>query len=261
MKKQIKEIRIANKQEKKQARAEYKSAVRLSKVKKEESIKELYETGQLPRPKDPPKRAVLEEIGNAVTHGVGAMFGIAALIIMLVLSENALERAGAIVYGVGLSVMFSMSCLYHSFRHGLAVKRLFRRFDYSSIYLLIGATFAPVLLGFFSNTFGFVFFGVQWAIIATGITFVGVFGPTRLRWLHIPLYVLLGWSAIMLLPGMISGGALKMALFILGGGITYSVGIIPFILKKRCSHFIWHFFVLAGAVVQWVGIFTHIYLG
>ena len=180
---------------------------------------------------------------------------------MLLLSENALERAGAVVYGVGLSVMFPMSCLYHSFRHGAAVKRLFRRFDYSSIYLLIGATFAPVLLGFFSNTFGFIFFGIQWALIATGVTFVGVFGPTRLRWLHIPLYVILGWSAIMLLPGMIGGGALKMALFILGGGVIYSVGIIPFVLKKRASHFIWHFFVLAGAVVQWVGIFTHIYLG
>ena len=211
--------------------------------------------------KDPPKRSLLEEIGNAVTHGVGALFGLAAAVFMIILSDNGYELAGAIVYGVGLSVMFTMSCLYHSFRHGSAVKRLFRRFDYSSIYLLIGATFAPVLIAYFGGAFGFVFLAVQWAIIATGVTFVGVFGPARLRWLHIPLYVLLGWSAIMLLPGMISGGALKMALFILGGGVVYSLGIIPFALKKRASHFIWHFFVLAGAVVQWVGIFTHIYLG
>ena len=211
--------------------------------------------------KDPPKRSLLEEIGNAVTHGVGALFGLAAAVFMIILSDNGYELAGAIVYGVGLSVMFTMSCLYHSFRHGSAVKRLFRRFDYSSIYLLIGATFAPVLIAHFGGAFGFVFLAVQWAIIATGVTFVGVFGPARLRWLHIPLYVLLGWSAIMLLPGMISGGALKMAFFILGGGVVYSLGIIPFALKKRASHFIWHFFVLAGAVVQWVGIFTHIYLG
>lgn len=210
--------------------------------------------------KDPPKRSLIEEIGNAVTHGVGALFGLAAAVFMIILSDNGYELAGAIVYGVGLSVMFSMSCLYHSFRHGSAVKRLFRRFDYSSIYLLIGATFAPVLIAYFGGIFGFVFLSVQWAIIATGVTFVGVFGPARLRWLHIPLYVLLGWSAIMLLPGMISGGALKMALFILGGGVVYSLGIIPFVLKKRVSHFIWHFFVLAGAIVQWFGIFSHIYL-
>ena len=260
MKKKIKEIKSISKKEKKQAKADFKSALRSIRAKKEESIRALYEIENIPRPKDPPKRSILEEIGNAVTHGIGAIFGIAALVVMLVLSENALERAGAIVYGVGLSVMFSMSCLYHSFRHGAAVKRLFRRFDYSSIYLLIGATFAPVLLGFFSNTFGFIFFGIQWAIIATGVTFVGVFGPTRLRWLHIPLYVILGWSAIMLLPGMIGGGALKMALFILGGGVTYSVGIIPFVLKKRASHFIWHFFVLGGAIVQWFGIYKYIFL-
>ncbi len=208
---------------------------------------------------NPPKRSLLEEIGNATTHGVGSLFGITASVLMFIYANRPLEYAGAAVYAFGLVVMFTMSCLYHAFRHGSAVKRLFRRFDYSSIYLLIGATFAPVLLAFFSDIFGFVFFGVQWAIIAAGITFVGVFGPTRLRFVHIPLYVILGWSAIMLMPRMISECP-PLFYYILAGGVTYSIGIIPFALKKKISHFIWHFFVLAGAVVQWVGIFLYIYL-
>ena len=138
------------------------------------------------------------------------------------------------------------------------MKRLFRRFDYSSIYLLIGATFAPVLLCLYENTFGLIFFAAQWLIIACGISLVGVFGPTRLRFVHIPLYVILGWSALMLFPGMISV-APALAFWILAGGVLYTVGIIPFLMKSNVAHFIWHIFVLAAAIVQWIGIYTYVY--
>jgi len=202
---------------------------------------------------------VLEEVGNAVTHGVGALFAIVALALMLLQSDNTTKVVAAIVYAFGLFVLFSMSCLYHSFRHGSAVKRVFRRFDYSSIYLLIGATFAPILLCYVGGTFGLVFFIIQWAVIATGITFVGVFGPTKLKAMHMILYLVIGWSGLAFLPQMLSNNVGLFA-WILGGGVVYSIGIIPYALRKKCSHFIWHFFVLAGAIVQWVGIYQFIYL-
>ena len=150
--------------------------------------------------------------------------------------------------------------MYHAFPHGTAVKRLFRRFDYSSIYLLIGATFAPPLLNVVGGNFGIIFFIIQWVIIAAGVSLVGVFGPTKLRFIHIPMYVILGWSALMLMPSLIST-SFPLAMWILAGGIVYTLGIIPFTMKLKVSHFIWHFFVLAGAVVQWIGIYKFIYLG
>ena len=202
--------------------------------------------------KDPPKRSVLEEIGNSITHGVGALLAVAALVVMLLSADSPRETAAVIIYSVGMIIAFSVSCLYHAFPHGSAVKRLFRRFDYSSIYLLIGATFAPSLLCLFENSFGMAFFITQWVLIGIGITLVGVFGPCRLRYIHIPTYVTLGWSALMLLPGLITE-SLPLALFILAGGVAYSIGIIPFAIKTRASHFIWHFFVLVGAFLQWVG--------
>ena len=137
---------------------------------------------------------------------------------------------------------------------------MFRRFDYSSIYLLIGATFAPILLCYVGGTYGAVFFVIQWSVIITGITLVGVFGPSRLRFIHIPLYLLLGWCGLIILPIMVRRGDLGFLWLILGGGIIYSLGVIPFAIKTKISHFIWHFFVLAGAVVQWVGVYTCIYL-
>lgn len=242
------------------ARAEekYRERVQEAETLYNASLDEFYRARGKKAPVNPPKRSVLEEIGNSITHGLGAVFAIIAYILMLMAADTRIEYVCATIYFLGQFILFISSCLYHAFAHGSGVKRLFHRFDYCSIYLLIGATFAPVLLCFFGDIFGYVFFGVQWAIIATGITFVGVFGPSRLSFLHIPLYILLGWSALMLIPGII-GVSLPLALWILGGGIIYTLGIIPFLLRTRVSHFIWHFFVLAGAVVQWIGIYIYIF--
>lgn len=205
-----------------------------------------------------PHRSVLEEIGNATTHGVGSLFAIFALIMMLIKQDSTIKLVSALIYFFGLFFMFTMSCLYHSFKYGTTVKKVFRRFDYTSIYLLIGSTFAPILLCYIGGTYGIVFCAIQWAIIITGITLVCVFGPHRLRFIHIPLYFILGWSALLFIPKMIIND-LMFFIYILIGGIVYSLGIIPFAIKKKVSHFIWHFFVLFGAVIQWIGIFLFIY--
>ncbi|MBE7088089.1 MAG: hypothetical protein E7370_00990 [Clostridiales bacterium] len=244
---QIKQLAQNFKLQKNQARENYQN-----------DLNEFYAANGKKAVVDPPKRSVLEEVGNAVTHGLGSIFSVFALILMLMRAENTIEVVGACVYFAGLFIMFTVSCLYHSFRHGSAVKRLFRRFDYSCIYLLIGATFAPILLCYVGGTFGTTFFIVQWSIIATGVTFVAVFGPSKLKALHLALYLLLGWSGLLFIPQMLPQDWVFFA-FILGGGIIYSIGVIPYALKKRASHFIWHFFVLAGAVVQWIGVLVSIY--
>jgi len=252
-------IKSAHKQKTKEEKRDYKSSISAMKERRIGDISAAIVAGGKPAPINPPKRNLLEEIGNAVTHGIGSAFSVVALVLMMVFASGAGEYVGGAVYFVGLFIMFTMSCLYHAFNYGSAVKRLFRRFDYSCIYLLIGATFAPILLAYVGGTFGIVFFIVQWAIIAAGITFVAVFGPTRLRFLHIPLYVVLGWCGIMFLPTMLSRDP-WFAFYILGGGVIYSLGIIPFMMKTKVAHFIWHFFVLAGAVMQWIGVFVFIYL-
>lgn len=242
-----------------ETRRRYRAERHMARDKYQRERRNLRQSFGKPLPKDPPKRGKLEEIGNSVTHGVGAAFAVVALILMLIFANGAYETVGAIIYFFGMFASFGASCLYHSFKHGRAAKRLFRRFDYTGIYLLIGATFAPSLLAVVGGTFGIAFFITQWAVIAVGISLVCVFGPSRLRFIHIPLFVVLGWSAIMLLPSLIAE-SFALAMWILAGGIIYTLGIIPYMIKLKVSHFIWHFFVLAGAVVQWIGIFSYIYL-
>ena len=207
---------------------------------------------------EPPKRSVLEEVGNAVTHGVGALLGIAGLVLLLIKSDTTPKVIASCIYGVCFILMFLMSCLYHSFRSGSRVKRLWRRFDYISIYLLIGGTFTPLWLVYWGTPLGLALCCLQWAVIITGVTFIGVFGPGRIRWLHMALYIVLGWSGLIFLPDLIRRN-LPLFWMVLGGGVIYTLGIIPFALKKKGSHFLWHFFVLFGAVIHWIGIYLYVY--
>ena len=212
-----------------------------------------------------PTRRTLEEIGNAVSHGVGALIGITFLVLMILKSHDAWSLAAAIIYGSCFFLQMLFSCLYHSFRGGTTVKRIFRRFDYSSIYLAIGGTFAPLYLIYMVEkmwgfNWGISLFAIQWAIIVTGITFVGVFGPGRLRPLHFTLYFAVGWSAIMFLPTWFTQD-LPLLFWILGGGIVYTLGMIPFSLLKgkNVAHFIWHIVVLTGSVLMGVGLYLYVF--
>jgi len=207
---------------------------------------------------EPPKRTVLEEVGNSVTHGVGALLAIAGTVLLLLKSDTGLKVFSSILYGFCMIMLFLMSCLYHAFRSGSTVKRVWRRFDYISIYLLIGGTFAPLWLVYWGNQLGYILCAVQWAIIITGITLVGVFGPGRPKWLHMTLFMVVGWSALIFVPDMLRNNV-PLLISILGGGIVYTLGTIPFALKKKGAHFIWHFFVLFGAIIHWFGIYLFVY--
>ena len=207
---------------------------------------------------EPPKRTLLEEIGNAVTHGVGALFAVAGLVLLLLKSHSSTAVLCSAVYGSCLLMMFLMSCLYHSFPWGSRVKRLWRRFDYISIYLLIGGTFTPMWLLFWGGRNGTLFCIIQWTAILLGIVFVAVFGPGRPRILHPVLFVVLGWCGLFFLPRMLREN-MPLFLFTLAGGIIYTLGIIPFALRRKGAHFLWHFFVFFGAVIHWCGIYFFLY--
>ena len=228
-------------------------------IKKEKLIKKAETKARNRILNEPPHRSVLEEIGNSVTHGIGAIFAIVALILMLLKSDSGYKIAGSLVYGISMFLMMLDSCLYHSWPTGSKVKRIYRRFDYSSIYLLIGGTFSPMFLVYAEQPLGIILFAIQWAIIITGITFIAIFGPGRLKWLHFPMYLIIGWSGLAFIPSLAKNN-LPLMLFILIGGVVYSLGIIPFVKKKvKGAHFIWHFFVLAGAITQFLGIYIYLY--
>lgn len=213
---------------------------------------------QIRKLNEPPVLTILEEVGNAVTHGIGAALALAGFILLLLKSDTGLKITASCFYGISLFILMLMSCLYHSFKSGSAVKRLWRRFDYCSIYLLIGGTFAPLYLVYWGNKLGITLFCIQWTLIIFGITMISIFGPARFQWLHFFLFFAIGWSGLIFFPDWIHNN-IPLLLMIIIGGIIYTAGMIPFARDKKYDHFIWHFFVVAGAVLHWFGIYMFIY--
>ena len=207
---------------------------------------------------EPPKLTILEEVGNAVVHGIGAGLAIAGFILLLLKSDTGLKVMASCFYGISLFLLMIMSTLYHAFKSGSKVKRLWRRFDYCSIYLLIGGTFAPLYLVYWGNTLGIIILSIQWALIVLGIVMISVFGLGRFKWLHFSLYFIIGWSGLVFLPDWFHNNRPLMWMILIGG-VVYTVRMIPFTKDKKYSHFIWHFFVMIGSILHWIGIYYYIY--
>ena len=111
--------------------------------------------------KKEPYQTLKEEILNSITHGVGALFGIVALVLLLLKSNTNIKMLASVIYGTSMFILMLMSCLYHAFKSNTKVKRLWRRFDYMSIYLLIAGTFAPILLVYYNTSYTiFIFIDV-----------------------------------------------------------------------------------------------------
>lgn len=207
---------------------------------------------------EPPRLTAGEERFNAVSHGAGAVLAAAGMVLLLLRSDTPLKVTASCFYGVSMVLMMVMSSVYHAMRTGSRAKRICRRFDYTSIYLLIGGTFAPIFLVYLGGGLGITLFCVQWGVILAGVALILIFGPGRWRALHFTLYFLIGWSGLMFLPDFYANDR-TLLWFILLGGLVYTLGMIPFARGRKNDHCVWHLFVLAAAALQWVGIYTRIY--
>ncbi|MGN1343953.1 MAG: hemolysin III family protein [Traorella sp.] len=213
---------------------------------------------QLKKKNEPPLLSLSEEIINAISHGIGALFAIIAMILLLLKSNSEIKMIASLIYGMSMILLMSMSCLYHAFKSKSTIKRIWRRFDYMSIYLLITGTFAPLLLVEIHSTYSFIVCMIQWIVVLFGITIIAIFGPGKWSALHFTLYFVIGWSGMMFVPYFYQHNQpLLMMIFI--GGMIYTLGMIPFALNKKYFHSIWHLFVLGGAIIHWIGIYLYVY--
>lgn len=205
-----------------------------------------------------PTYTVAEELINAISHGVGALLSIAGLVLCIVAAAkngNAIGVVGSCIYGTTLIILYTMSTLYHSFKQGTKVKRVFRILDHCSIFLLIFGSYTPIVLSAVGGVLGWTMFGILLTLTIIGITFNAI-NLEKFKVFSIVCYLLMGWMVIFTLRPVIEAVTLRGMIFLAIGGILYTVGAIIYGVGKykKYMHSIWHMFVLAGSIVQFFAI-------
>ncbi len=199
-----------------------------------------------------------EEIANAVSHGLGALLAVPALV-LLVWQAARLGRApdivGASVFGASLVLLYGTSALYHALPAG-AAKRWFNRMDHAAIYLLIAGSYTPFTLGVMRGAWGWAMFGVVWTAAAVGVT-VKLLNRLRHPWFSTGLYLAMGWVAVVAAEPMLQRIPAAGLAWLVAGGLCYTLGALVFILDNRVryAHAVWHLFVLAGSACHFFAAF------
>ncbi|MBW8350912.1 hemolysin III family protein [Bacillus sp. IITD106] len=190
-----------------------------------------------------------EELANAITHGIGFLLSIPALVILIVSAAKnggALQVVSFTIFGVTMLLLYLFSTMLHSFKPS-KVKNVFAILDHSAIYLLIAGTYTPLVLVSLNGALGWTLFGIVWGLAVAGIAFK-CFLINKFRIISTIFYLAMGWLVIIAIKPLyasLSGAGFAL---LLTGGILYSVGAIFYIWRNLpYSHAIWHLFVIAGS--------------
>lgn len=213
----------------------------------------------MPAPLTGRARGAAEEIANALTHGVGAVLGLAALVLLVLTAAQAgaAAVAASAVFGATMVLVYASSTLHHGLRHAGA-KRLFLLCDRCAIYLLIAGTYTPITTLALEAPLGLRLTVAIWALALCGIALEavghrregrGTSGLGALVWLPVALYLGMGWLGV-----AVAGEALGRALappglaWLIAGGVVYSLGVVFYLWRGLpYGHAVWHVFAVAGS--------------
>ena len=205
-----------------------------------------------------------EEVFNMVSHIVGGALGIAALTLCVVfaaLKGDAWGVVGSAIYGTSMIALYAVSSIYHGLTHEMG-KKVMQVIDHCTIYFLIGGTYTPILLTAIrehSPVWAWVLFGIVWGLAAMATTLTAI-DLKKYSKLSMACYIGMGWSIVIAAKTAIAAIPMTGLLFILLGGVAYTVGAVIYGIgkKHRYMHSLFHLFVVAGSVLQFFGIFFYV---
>lgn len=200
-----------------------------------------------------------EERLNAMSHGLGALLGICAIVLLIVYdtSKTVYSLFSVLVYGISIFILFTASTLYHSVKSERK-RHVFRIIDHISIYFLIAGTYTPVLLIALEQSLGWILFFTVWGIAVFGVV-LKLFYTGRFEIFSTLLYLLMGWLIVLDFYNLSEFIGSNGVLLFFAGGLSYTIGIIFYAIRMiPYNHVIWHLFVLAGAVCHFFMIFFYV---
>lgn len=208
-----------------------------------------------------PKYTLGEEITNAISHGLGVLLGILALVLTIIFSvkrNNTVGIVSSCIYGTTMITMYLVSCLYHALSPRLKAKKVFRIIDHCDIYIFIAGCYTPYCLSLIGGSLGWIIFAIIWISAIIGVL-LNVIDLEKFQVPSTIMYLIMGWM-IIFSYNKISSLLPKAGLILLiSGGVAYTIGAILYTIgaKKKYFHSVFHIFVLLGSTLQFFSILLY----
>ena len=201
-----------------------------------------------------------EELANSISHSVGLLAAIIAIPFLLIKSsgeDDTILFVGVLIFACAILFQYASSALYHALPHGRS-KRVMRMIEHSAIFVLIAGTYTPFTLGILRDSWGIALCTLVWALAVVGVVLKSsnrLFHPQ----LSNALFLLMGWLIVVAVKPMIESVPLAGLLWLLAGGIAYSVGVIFYVASSRVhyAHFAWPLFVMAGTACHFIAVYGY----
>jgi len=201
-----------------------------------------------------------EEKLNVISHGIGLLLSIAALVLLVVYASkygSVWHIVSFSIYGASLIVLYSASTFYHYVQNPKLRYKL-NIFDHAAIYVLIAGTYTPFTLVVLKSWVGWTIFGVAWGLAILGIV-LKLFFIGRFDKISTIAYVLMGWLIIFAIKPLVTNLPFEGLMWLLSGGISYTVGAILYSIKGiKYNHAIFHIFVLLGSFSHFMAVFFYV---
>lgn len=193
---------------------------------------------------------------HAVTLPI-AFFG---FLVMMVIAESTLVRAGVAVFMVSAMLLFGVSATYHTGTWSLKMRNFWKRFDHANIFVLIAGSYTPFSLLLLERGHAIIMLTLVWGGAILGVLFK-MFWIGAPRWLYVPLYILLGWAAVLYFPEFVENASTAVLVLMIVGGGLYTLGALVYGFKWPDPsptwfgfHEVFHLMTIAAFVVHYVGI-------
>ena len=205
---------------------------------------------------------------NSITHWIGAILAVFALIAMLIKGiTNDISTIGlvsVIIFGSSMILLYTVSATYHSVISTDKVITAFRRLDHSMIFILIAGSYAPFCLIGLGNKTGKIFFTVMIFVAIAGVVFKMCWFNCP-RWLQTALYIAMGWSAVFVIKPLSQSLSLAPILWLVVGGVLYTIGGVLYGLKPKKLQFgmfgfheIFHIFIILGSLSHFISVYVYL---
>ncbi len=201
-----------------------------------------------------------EELANSISHGVGLVAALVAspfLLIRAAEQDDAAFMVGVVIFAIAIVFQYLSSSLYHALPVGKA-KQILRMVEHSAIFVLIAGTYTPFTLGVLRGPWGWTLCAMVWTLALVGVVLKSsnrLFHPRVSN----ALFLLMGWLILVAIKPMLDNVPLTGLLWLLAGGIAYTVGVAFYAASSRIryAHFTWHVFVMLGTGCHYIAVYGY----